>query len=69
MYENGKGTIRDYNRALSWYLKAAEAGNLSAMVSVGTMYVEGPGVKKDYPRAVTWFRKAADAGDPGGWAT
>ena len=62
MYQNGHGVNRDYAQAVSWYSKAAEGGNASAMTNLGGMYANGQGVNKDYAQAVIWYRKAAEAG-------
>ena len=43
--------------------KAADAGDVMAMYSLGLMYAEGRGVPKDEAEAVKWYRKAADAGN------
>lgn len=48
--------------ALSYYHKAAAAGNAEAMAAIGTMYAGGDGVEKDHGEAVSWYHKAADAG-------
>ena len=48
---------------MAWYRKAVDAGNVSAMHNIGTLYVLGQGVPQDYAQALTWFRKGADAGD------
>jgi TPR repeat protein len=50
-------------QAVSWYRKAAEAGNARGMNSLGVMYENGRGVDKDDVQAVSWYRKAAEAGD------
>jgi TPR repeat protein len=43
--------------------QAAEAGNVSAMRSLGNAYSNGQGATKDYGEAMRWLRKAADRGD------
>jgi TPR repeat protein len=52
----------DYAKAAEWYRKAAEAGNLFSMLSLGDMYQSGRGVEKDPAQAVGWYRRAANAG-------
>jgi len=34
MYQAGKGVIRDYNKAVYWYKKAAEQGNAQAKANL-----------------------------------
>jgi tetratricopeptide (TPR) repeat protein len=52
-----------FGAAAAQYRKAAELGNSSAQVNLGTMYVHGQGVPQDYAEATKWFRKAADQGN------
>ncbi len=54
--ENG-----DKVKALKYYLKAAEAGIVPAMVACGNMYLEGEGcVKPNISKSMEWFKKAAE---------
>lgn len=62
-YLFGRGVPRDYQQAVTWYLKAVEAGSRAAMTNLGFMYHNGYGVDKDDAQAVGWYRKAATAGD------
>ena len=50
---------KDFENAMDWYLKAANAGNANAMNSIGWLYENGYG---DYSEAMNWYLKAADAG-------
>ena len=36
-------------------IKAADAGDVSAMHSLGVSYFYGRGVQKNYPEAANWF--------------
>ncbi len=63
MYQDGKGVEQDYQQALLWFTKAAEAGDVKAQFKLGDMYASGEGVAKDQGQAVRWFRKAAEAGN------
>ncbi len=45
----------DYDEALRWFFKAAEAGNDSARANIGDMYMDGQGVPKDYDVAARWY--------------
>lgn len=54
---------QNFETAVYWYQKAAEAGNAKAMLQLGAMYEEGAGVEKDYSMARTWYEAAADEGN------
>lgn len=60
---NAESKAGNKEKALEWYLKAVELGNVVAMVSVGSIYAEGDGVDKDPRKAIEWFEKAAAKGD------
>jgi hypothetical protein len=47
-------------------LKAANAGNVTAMTNLGIMYSTARGVGRNYEEAVRWWKRAADQGDE--WA-
>lgn len=55
-----------HQRALQWYLKAAEAGSVDGQIAAGTAYLMGRGTLADSAQAVQWYRQAATAGDVGG---
>jgi tetratricopeptide (TPR) repeat protein len=57
-YNEGK-----YLDALTWYTKAAKAGNAYAMNNLGDMYYDGKGVKQDFNKAVEWYHPGAEAGN------
>ena len=42
--------------------RAADAGSLTAMLSLGYLYQEGSGTPQSYASAQYWFGKAADGG-------
>lgn len=65
-YYGRRGVPKDYQQAVSWYRKAAEAGNAEGMDKLGWMYKHGWGVALDYQQAVGWYRKAAEAANPWG---
>jgi len=58
MYEKGEGADVDYQKARSWYEKAAAQHAVKAYVNLGRLYEYGFGVKKDKQRAVDWYVKA-----------
>jgi TPR repeat protein len=57
---------KDYQQAVAWFRKAAEAGEPLGMTNLGYVYENGYGVEKDHKEAITWYRKAAEAGDAQG---
>ena len=62
---------QDIAQALQWYHKAAEAGNVEAMLELADFYrdTEGwvnedaNGIEGDATEAAKWYRKAAEAGN------
>jgi TPR repeat protein len=60
MYYNGCGLPQDYGKALKWFLEAAEKGNETAKLNVGTMYYTGDGMKQDFLEAKKWFLKTIE---------
>ncbi len=56
---------KDYNSAVQYYHKAAQAGKAFSQMRIGYCYHNGFGVTKDYTEAVKWYRKAAEQGDTG----
>ena len=60
-YEHGMaGVEKDWNKALEWYQKAADAGNLYSMVVLGDVYSKGE--LQDEEKAFGYFRQAAMIG-------
>ena len=56
-------------QAVSWFRKAADAGNARGMSGLGFMHENGRGgLQQDDGQAVSWYRKAADAGNAHGMA-
>jgi TPR repeat protein len=60
----GRHRVREeYEQAVEWSTKGAEAGLPKAMFALGCCLDAGEGVAApDYPAAVDWYRRAADAG-------
>jgi len=52
-----------YKKALYWYEKAAEKGNLAALVNIANMYYFGQYVKKDYKKAADLYLQASNKDD------
>src|SRR3569833_198047 len=63
-YERGADVSVNYQTAMDWYRKAADAGYPPAELSLGIMYMSGRGTSKDPKTAVDWFRRAAEHGLP-----
>ena len=64
---NTLGSIHDmrneYEQAVQWYTKSAEAGLPTAMFTLGCCFDKGEGaVTPDYPAAADWYTRAAEAG-------
>ncbi len=52
-------------KALQWYRKAAEQGEVTAQYNLGVMYDNGQGVPQDYAQAHMWYNLAASRFPPG----
>ncbi len=63
LYNNGKGTTRNYREAFKWLSKAANQGNVSAMNELAILYENGNRVGQNFTEAVRWYRNAANKGD------
>ena len=62
MFNFGTGVKQDYEKAFTWYKKAAEQGDAAAQFILGSMYYNGSGVTKDYKLAYVWGSLAAEQG-------
>lgn len=58
-YYNGENVEKSYEKAVSWFSKAAEQGNAEAQFSLGH---NGEGVKKSREKAVYWYTLSAEQG-------
>lgn len=65
-YASGDGAVQDYHEALSWFLKAADAGNVRAAAKIATCFWAGKGAPQDYSKAYFWGLLAQAAGDETG---
>ncbi len=54
---------KNYQKAVEWYLKAAEQDDKYAQYNLGYCYDKGQGVEQDYQKAVEWYTKAAEQGN------
>jgi TPR repeat protein len=64
LYDQGRGVPHSLSKAMKWYRKAAQQGDLSSQIALGLIYGAGRGVPQNYFQAVKWFRLAAEQGDP-----
>ena len=62
LYDTGFGVTQDPAQALSWYRRAAERGNPTAMLNAAIMVDAGRGTAADPAAAVPLYRQAAQAG-------
>ncbi len=63
LYETGKGVPQDYNEAVGWYTRAADLGNIKAMLKMAVIQREGlPGINPDLASSTAWLQRAAEAG-------
>ena len=60
----GSPVTLDYEKAVSWFRKAADKGHSGAQYLLGVCYENGLGVKRDVKQAEYWYRKAAEQDDP-----
>ena len=63
-YLTGLTGTPNYKKALIWYKKSADRGNLAAMNDIGRMYFEGWGVPRDFHKTLECFFLAASYGYP-----
>ena len=56
-------TAGDYEKAMEYFQKAADAGNAEGWRGLGNLYAQGLGVKEDSSRALEYYRLAAAQGD------
>ena len=68
MYFTGRGTGKDCEMAVKWFLRAAVQGHADAEACLGAAYYGGQGVRQNFGKAVEWFLKAADQGNAGAQA-
>jgi uncharacterized protein len=55
-FDPNKGNLSE---ALIWYRRAADQGDVDAMVAMGMAYADGIGVPQDYVEAHKWYNVAA----------
>lgn len=62
MFYDGDGVDRDYEKSISWLLKAAESNNGDAFALLGKAHENGNGVQKDEKLAVDYYKKSIQQG-------
>jgi len=62
LYEDGKVTPQDLDKAFKYHLIGAKAGYPTGQFSVGYAYQFGRGTKVDHLEAVKWYRLSAENG-------
>ncbi len=55
-------SLKNYEKAVEWYQKAAAQGLSSAQCNLGFCYAHGQGVTQNYEKAVEWYQKAVAQG-------
>lgn len=67
MYQSGKGTQKDLNKARELNEKAASMGDASAYFALGSYYDHGIGVAVNKATAIAYYKKASDKNFPLAW--
>jgi TPR repeat protein len=62
-YHIGRGVAVDYERAATWYRRAACAADTNAIANLGVMSLLGQGAPQDDLEAYTWVRSAVGMGN------
>lgn len=63
-YEHGEGVVKDVDRAIRLYCKAAARGDVAAHYHLGFIYAIGRTGGRDDELAAAWFWRAAQKNDP-----
>lgn len=63
LYNLGRGTVRDYEKAYWWFSEAAEKGSVKGLNNLGVMYLRGDYVKQNTEQAIKLFERTAQAKD------
>jgi TPR repeat protein len=62
IYADDTSAVKDYQKAASWFGKAAKQGNAQAMSELSELYFFGLGVPKDVTQSAYWRQEAARHG-------
>lgn len=64
LYANGSGPFpQSHEKAVRWWLRAAEAGHDNSQFQLGQHFARGRGVKLDFEKGVAWLFKSAGQGN------
>lgn len=63
MYINGKGTEKNFKKAVELYEKPASRGDASALFQLAKMYETGHGVSVDYLKAHQLYKLSEQSGN------
>ena len=53
---------RDAVKAVKWFERASELGDVKVQKNLGIIFQKGRGVEKDYSKAAEWFLETAKQG-------
>lgn len=59
LHEEGRGTVKNWDKAVQFYEEAADRDDIDAQAKLGFYYLD----QNKYPKAVYWLEKAAQMGD------
>ena len=62
-YEHGRGVRKNAKRAMAYYQKGADLGNLDCLANLGVYYIEGEKVPEDKKKGFELCLKAAEQGN------
>lgn len=62
IYEEGHGVMPDARRALDFYKRAGQRGNIDACMKLGRIYADGLWVAADAGQTLFWYEQAARRG-------
>lgn len=63
-YLNGRGVVRDEAKGMEYLVKASDAGNADAQLTLGYAYMKGTnGLTKDLPKALELFIQSGESGN------
>ena len=62
MYAEGRGVVRNTEKAIYWYEQSIEKGYLDAFTKLALIYQEGRGVARDIDKAERLYKEAAERG-------
>ena len=61
-YYEGRGTRKNYKKAVEWFQKSVEQGNSNALLALGICYEHGHGVQRNKVTALELITNAANKG-------